>query len=687
MERFLCLVLPNWSTDRVRRRLVRALRAVDTRAAETHAATRRAPTIVLTARARGGGAAPVVARVCERARAAGVEPGATLALARGLLLHEPLHVEAHDPEGDAAALLALARAAQRFTPRAAVATTTPLPRATRGSTTVARASATRSNTARPAASTPDAIVLEIGGSLRLFGGERTLALAALDWLTRHGVAAYAGVASTVGAAHALAHALALAPTSTRSHRAAAHGKQAAHASHAVHAAQPARGRGAHGVRADARAAGAIMAPLARAAPGAERAALAPLPLAVLRLSEELLEALHELGLATVGDALALPRHEVPARLGDELLVRLDQALGRAPEGLARVAPPLEFERTREFAGALESRVVLALVVRELVDDLVVALARQEHVCARLELRLWPSDAAQDAPPLALVRHASRAGCDARLLWALFEHELEHAPIGFGVERVQLLAGDTARARESQHALLADGDAAAHARASAHASDLAALVDVLRGRLGPGAAFAANLCADVRSECSATPRALSARCTTDAVPSRPRPTRLFEPPRPIEVLAVDGRPRVFADGGRRFELVHVDGPERLVLPWWPSAPKSRAAAAPALLARRGTQALDFDALALGSATASRAEAAAALAPAATALRHQRDLFRARDDHGRLVWLVRALVVADVNARAEAFDLDARLVELDRGGPSQRVQAHDVAFAWYLHGEWC
>jgi hypothetical protein len=46
-------------------------------------------------------------------------------------------------------------------------------------------------------------------------------------------------------------------------------------------------------------------------------------------------------------------------------------------------------------------------------------------------------------------------------------------------------------------------------------------------------------------------------------------------------------------------------------------------------------------------------------------------------------------ANVHARAEAFDLDARLVELDRerGGPSQRVQAHDVAFAWYLHGEWC
>ena len=664
MERFLCLALPTWSTDRVARRLARAALAPARGSARR---PQRPPAIVLTARAHGGGAAPVVARRCERARAAGVALGSALAQARGLLLHEPLHVESHDPDGDAAALAALARAAQRFTPRAAVDRAPPALRRTRG------------------AAAKDALLLEIGGSLRLFGGERALAAAALEWLATFGLVARVGVASTLGAAHALAHFAAT--------------------------------------------------PLARAAPGAEREALTPLPLEALRLGDDTVEALHELGLATVGDVLALPRHEVPARLGDDLLLRLDAALGRVPERLTRTSAPLVLECSRTFAGPVESRVALARAVRELVDELAQALADAERVCARLELRLWPNDASlapvhavtRDATgaaaPLALVRHASRAGRDPKLLWALFEHELERAPIGFGVERMQLLADDSAAARELQSDLVGErgGDGAGghtSAQDAARARELAALVDVLSGRLGAGAVSAAARRCDVREECVVVPRApldgtwvadarvdgarrAGTRRTSDAALARLRPTRLFEPPRPIEVLAVDGRPRAFADGGRRFELVHVDGPERLALPWWPSAPKSRAAAAPALLVHTERNRADFD---------------GTLAPAATALRHQRDLFRARDDHGRLVWLVRAVVIADalargdmsdadalargdmfdanVHARAEAFDLDARLVELDRerGGPSQRVQAHrvqahDVAFAWYLHGEWC
>jgi protein ImuB len=620
MERFLCLALPHWSTDRVARRIAPTAGATSRRPA-------RPPAIVLTTRARGGGSAPVVARCCERARAAGVTLGAAVALARGLLLHDALHVEPHDPEGDAAALAALAHAAQRFSPRVAVDAPHEVGRRARAAGRAHGAAAR------------DALLLEIGGSLRLFHGERALATAALEWLAGFGLQARAGVASTIGAAHALAH---FAAPRAVARRAAARDGAAKH--------------------------------MARAAPGAEREAIAPLPLEALRLCDDTVEALHELGLATIGDVLALPRHEVPARLGDELLLRLDQALGRAPEGLARVAPPLVFESSRTFAGALESRVALARVVRELVDELSAALAHEEHVCARLELRLWPCDAASDAPPLALVRHASRARRDARLLWTLFEHELERAPIGFGVERVQLIAGNATPAHESEHALfagLADtGDGLGRREHdAAHASELAALVDVLKGRLGRSAASAADLCADVRSECSVTARALDAPPRAGrsfaAVLARPRPTHLFDAPQPIEVLAVDGRPQQFTADGHPFEVVHADGPERLALPWWPSAPQSRAAPSPALLA-----APDFD-------------GARAFAP--TELRHQRDLFRVRTSDGRLVWLVRALVI-HVALGDAACDLDARLLELDRAGRVHRARAHDVAFAWFRHGEW-
>lgn len=59
-----------------------------------------------------------------------------------------------------------------------------------------------------------------------------------------------------------------------------------------------------------------------------------LPVAALRLSPETLATLAHLGIDRIEQLLALPREELPARLGPEVLMRLDQALGRLPEPLA-----------------------------------------------------------------------------------------------------------------------------------------------------------------------------------------------------------------------------------------------------------------------------------------------------------------------------------------------------------------
>jgi protein ImuB len=68
------------------------------------------------------------------------------------------------------------------------------------------------------------------------------------------------------------------------------------------------------------------------------AALAPLPPASLRIGDELDEALHHVGLSTVGQVMGLPREVLPARFGSVLSLRLDQALGNVAEPLV----PLEY---------------------------------------------------------------------------------------------------------------------------------------------------------------------------------------------------------------------------------------------------------------------------------------------------------------------------------------------------------
>ncbi|MCA1605868.1 MAG: DNA polymerase Y family protein, partial [Acidobacteria bacterium] len=66
-------------------------------------------------------------------------------------------------------------------------------------------------------------------------------------------------------------------------------------------------------------------------PGEAAQALLPLPVTALRLPDEVLETLAELGIERIGQLQTLPRSGLPGRLGPLVLARLDQALGRQPK--------------------------------------------------------------------------------------------------------------------------------------------------------------------------------------------------------------------------------------------------------------------------------------------------------------------------------------------------------------------
>lgn len=593
MPRYLSIHLPTWSADRVRRRLGRTAAKHLARSANQpsgRCGERRDAAvlcILLTARGAGASVAPTVAAACAAALAAGVRPGASLAQARGLLFGRPLHVEPLDADADRIALDGLARAATRYSPLAA-------------------------------ADPPDGLVLEIGGSERLFGSEAALVQAALDWLGGLGFCARAGVASTIGCAWALAR-------------------------------FAARSGGVQDGSGDLES-GDVGSDTARAAPGDERHALEPLPIAALRCTADLVEALDEMGVERIGQLLALPRWELPARFARERgapgpLERLDQALGRRPETLERPRAPRRPRIERAFAGPVRDRTILGLALRAMLDELVERLAERGAGAAELLVELWPSDAAADAPPERLVRHTARASRDARHLWSLLEHAIERAPIGFGVERIALEARALRAARGHQVRLDGAEDPRAHAA-------LGELVDALVARLGPRAIVGARAVEDRRPErafrpCPALDRDAPGESRTLPVhlPRRTRPTRLFDDPSEVHVeLAGDGdeqRPVALRVRGQRSELVRCIGLERLVLPWWPGAAPSaidRALRVPP----PERDPLDVRAV--------------------------RDGFRVLDVHGRWSWLVHSRVFV--------------WCRHGDGRESERV----LAERWFLHGDW-
>ena len=79
-------------------------------------------------------------------------------------------------------------------------------------------------------------------------------------------------------------------------------------------------------------------PLLLCPAGGEADLLAPMPLAALRLDEEALGAARRLGLERIGELIAMPRAPLQRRFGETLLLRLDQALGRAAEPFEPIVP-------------------------------------------------------------------------------------------------------------------------------------------------------------------------------------------------------------------------------------------------------------------------------------------------------------------------------------------------------------
>lgn len=182
------------------------------------------------------------------------------------------------------------------------------------------------------------------------------------------------------------------------------------------------------------------------------------------------------------DASDLPRDGgalIGGRDMTDPLLRLDQALGRAPEALIplRMQEPIVFIKT--FEGPASRLDALFLACGELLDQLATTLeSRREG----MRLSRWtfrhaelPSDLSTDAfvldahhggrPAAPYERMAVRrmiSELELRLsaptasrthLWAMLRPKLEHIPLDHGVEEIELQLEDAARMRSIQRRLL------------------------------------------------------------------------------------------------------------------------------------------------------------------------------------------------------------------------------------------
>lgn len=216
------------------------------------------------------------------------------------------------------------------------------------------------------------------------------------------------------------------------------------------------------------------------------AELGRLPLACTGFSERLLQRFEGIGARHVAELLRLPRDGLARRFGAGTLAILDQATGRAPDVREAVTPPPRFHADLDLNYEIEAAAVLLHPARILLREFSgYLLATQQGV---LRWRLDLVDRDKGVTPV-LVAHGE-AIRDMSRLERVLEQKLENIVLPAPIQRLRLQAlrmeSSTGRARE----LFRD---------AAEASRWEELVECLRARLGEAAVEAMEMLPDHRPE--------------------------------------------------------------------------------------------------------------------------------------------------------------------------------------------
>jgi len=454
----------------------------------------QAPPVVVTD---GPSQRPRVAFCNDSARAAGIVPGLKLAAAQALAHH--LIALPHHPEREAGALHELACWGYQFS----------------------------ASVTRRAGGSAHGLLLEIGGSLRLFGG-RTLLLQRLrSELDGLGYRAQAGIAPTPCAAWWIA--------------------------------------------------------LARASGGRARdalcrddlaAALDPLPLALAGWDDATLDTLRTLGLRTLGDLQRLPRAAVRKRFSAALLADLDRAYGHVPDPQPPFEPPVRFDAAIDLPADVTDSEQLMFPAQRLLRSLEGFLRGRDAGAAELVFHALHSPRrTQPVPPTPIALSLAAPERDAQRLARLLAERLTRVQLPepaialtLGVTRLQRFA--------ALNASLLPPSVGSSAGDGTPSLDWLRLAETLHARLGSERVFQLQPVDDHRPEHAqrAVPLATEPACgqpAADTADCPPRPLLLLNAPQPLPIVDV-------AHGTPAYDgpLILITGPERIEAGWWDLGPPAQ-----------------------------------------------------------------------------------------------------------------
>jgi len=284
-------------------------------------------------------------------------------------------------------------------------------------------------------------------------------------------------------------------------------------------------------------------------------ALAPLPLAALRLDPETVAQLRRLGFETIGELNATARAPIAHRFGQSLLARIDQAYGRAGEPFIPLELPELPRVTRGYPEPISAPETLKRYVGILAEQMAAFLEERSLGATQIDMLFFRIDSR-----LVSIRCGfSQAMRDPARMIRHLGQRLETVDPGPGVERMTLVASRTDKLTMRPGSALGE----------APERDVSELVDILAGRVGEDRLYRlAAVESDIPERSVTRIPPLSGPTELRWPLEWPRPSRLLPSPELVETVALmpDHPPVQFTWRGVRRRVKRADGPERIYGEW-------------------------------------------------------------------------------------------------------------------------
>lgn len=355
---------------------------------------------------------------------------------------------------------------------------------------------------------PDGIILDVSGCAHLWGGERPYLKEIITRLKTAGYDVRAAIADTVGTAWAIARF------------------------------------------------GQVTAVVET---NCQAQALLPLPPAALRLTADILIRLQKFGLYRISDFINMPPTALRRRFGEELLCRLNQALGKTTEIIEPVQPAEEYHERLTCLEPLVTAAGIEIALKRLLEAICRRLLQQEKGLRTAVLKGYRVDGKMEQVAIG----TNSPSHNTAHLFKLFEPKIAGISPGMGIELFVLEAPRTEDMPARQQSIWTGN-------CGLEDTGLAELLDRLSNKMSGHCIHRYLPAAHYWPERAIHPAAaLTQKADIDWQVERPRPAHLLPVPEPIEVTAPvpDYPPMLFRYKGRLHIIKKADGPERIEREWW------------------------------------------------------------------------------------------------------------------------